>query len=81
MRYRGVDYSLILAMAPDRWRWHFEIGEKSRTGHTVAKLHLLAERRVQMIIDRELRSIELGARPGQDVVPALALTPDARPSQ
>ena len=48
--------------APGVWRWQFRIGDKVKTGKTEAKLHLLAIRRVQLRIDRELKKAEQGAQ-------------------
>jgi hypothetical protein len=54
MIHRGVEYS-ITAVAPGLWKWQFTIGDRAVTGKTEAKLQLLAARRVQLRIDRELK--------------------------
>lgn len=54
MKYKGVEYTLT-AGAPGMWKWQFSIGERVVSGKTEAKLQLLAIRRVQLRIDRELR--------------------------
>jgi hypothetical protein len=55
MIYRGVEYEITL-IKPGLWKWQFRIGNAMMTGSTKANLGLLAERRVQMVINRELRS-------------------------
>ncbi|MFL6792683.1 MAG: hypothetical protein ACJ8EE_16105 [Bradyrhizobium sp.] len=57
MIHKGVEYTVTLA-APGVWKWQFRIGDKLKTGKTEAKLHLLAIRRVQLRIDRELKKAE-----------------------
>ncbi len=54
MNYKGVEYALTL-VAPGVWKWQFRIGEKVISGKTEARLNLLAIRRVQLRIDRELK--------------------------
>jgi hypothetical protein len=54
MIHKGVEYTVTLT-APGVWKWQFRIGDKVKTGKTEAKLHLLAIRRVQLRIDRELK--------------------------
>ena len=54
MIHKGVEFTVTQA-APGVWRWQFRIGDKVKTGKTEAKLHLLAIRRVQLRIDRELK--------------------------
>jgi hypothetical protein len=57
MTYKGVEYT-VTAVAPGTWRWQFRIGERVVSGKTEAKLNLLAIRRVQLRIDRELKKAE-----------------------
>jgi hypothetical protein len=57
MIYKGVEYT-VTAEAPGTWRWQFRIGERVVSGKTEAKLNLLAIRRVQLRIDRELKKAE-----------------------
>lgn len=54
MNHRGVEYTLT-SVAPGVWKWQFQIGDKVISGKTEARLNLLAIRRVQLRIDRELR--------------------------
>ena len=57
MIHKGVEFT-VTAVAPDIWKWQFRIGEKVVTGKTEARLDLLAIRRVQLRIDRELKKTE-----------------------
>ena len=57
MTYKGVEYT-VKAVAPGIWKWQFRIGDKVVAGKTEARLNLLAIRRVQMRIDRELKKTE-----------------------
>jgi hypothetical protein len=54
MIYKGIEFSVTPA-APDIWKWQFRIGDTVKTGRTEARLSLLAIRRVQLRIDRELK--------------------------
>jgi len=54
MIYKGVEYTLT-PVAPGVWKWQFQIGEKVISGKTEARLNLLAIRRIQLRIDRELK--------------------------
>lgn len=54
MNHKGVEYT-VTPVAPGIWKWQFRIGEKVVAGKTEAKLNLLAIRRVQLRIDRELK--------------------------
>jgi hypothetical protein len=64
MIHKGVEYSVSPA-APGVWMWQFQIGDKVKTGRTEARLQLLAIRRVQLRIDRELKKVTR-ERPGSD---------------
>ena len=55
MNHRGVEYTLTKSESPGVWNWQFRIGELVRSGKTEARLNLLAIRRVQLKIDRELK--------------------------
>jgi hypothetical protein len=57
MTYKGVEFSVAITANPDVWKWQFQIGQLTRSGRTEAKLQLLAVRRVQSRIDRELRKL------------------------
>ncbi|MBX9646679.1 MAG: hypothetical protein K2X57_06455 [Xanthobacteraceae bacterium] len=54
MIHRGIEYT-VTAVTPGIWKWQFRIGDRVVTGRTEAKLQLLAVRRVQLRIDRELK--------------------------
>jgi hypothetical protein len=53
MYHKGIEYSLTM-IEPGFWGWQFKIGDSLKSGRTRAS-ELLAIRRVQMRIDRELR--------------------------
>jgi hypothetical protein len=57
MIYKGVEYTLT-PVAPGVWKWQFQIAGKVISGKTEAKLNLLAIRRIQLRIDRELKKAE-----------------------
>jgi hypothetical protein len=57
MIYKGVEFT-VTAVAPGIWKWQFHIGDRVVAGKTEAKLNLLAIRRVQLRIDRELKKAE-----------------------
>ncbi len=57
MIHKGVEFSVTQLMA-GVWKWRFQIGDRVFTGKTEAKLDLLAIRRVQLRIDRELNNLE-----------------------
>jgi hypothetical protein len=54
MIHKGVEYT-VTAVAPGIWKWQFRIGDRVVAGKTEARLQLLAIRRVQLRIDRELK--------------------------
>ena len=65
MRHREIEFSVEPASGRDDvWVWRFSIGGEVRTGKTVTKLKLLAIRRVQFIIDRELRKRNVTSQHG-----------------
>jgi len=56
MRHRGIEFNVERGSEhEDVWIWRCVIEDKVRSGKTTTKLQLLAIRRVQSIIDRELR--------------------------
>ena len=57
MIYKGVEFT-VTAVAPGIWKWQFRIGDRVIAGKTEARLNLLAIRRVQLRIDRELKKAE-----------------------
>jgi hypothetical protein len=65
MRHREIEFSVEPASERDDvWVWRFTIGSEVRNGKTVAKLKLLAIRRVQLIIDRELKKRNVPSQHG-----------------
>ncbi|WGR91426.1 hypothetical protein MTX26_13010 [Bradyrhizobium sp. ISRA443] len=56
MIHKGVEFS-VTEVAAGVWTWRFQIGDKVFTGRTETNLNLLAIRRVQLRIDRELKKI------------------------
>jgi len=54
MIYKGVEYTVASA-SPGIWKWQFRIGDRVVAGKTEARLQLLAIRRIQLRIDRELK--------------------------
>ncbi|WP_454619964.1 hypothetical protein [Bradyrhizobium cenepequi] len=65
MIHKGVEYTVTLA-TPGVWKWQFQIGDTIKTGKTEAKLQLLAIRRVQLRIDRELKKASREASGAED---------------
>lgn len=57
MTYKGVEFHVSMSAVQDVWKWKFQIGQQTKSGKTEAKLQLLAVRRVQSQIDRELRKL------------------------
>jgi hypothetical protein len=55
MNHKGVEYSVAMSATPGIWKWQFRIGEAVKTGRTETRINLLAIRRVQLRIDRELK--------------------------
>jgi hypothetical protein len=53
-RHRDIEYTLT-NIEPDLWSWSFDINGKIKRGTTRARLSLLAQRRVCILIDRELK--------------------------
>ena len=54
MMHRGVEYT-VTSSAPGLWQWQFRIGEAVISGKTETNIRLLAIRRVQLRIDREIK--------------------------
>ena len=63
MNHRGVEYMVATTATPGIWRWQFRIGDEVKSGKTETKISLLAIRRVQLRIDRELKKAERGPAP------------------
>ena len=57
MNHRGIEYSVATTSVPGVWKWQFRIGNEIKTGKTETKIDLLAIRRVQLRINRELKKI------------------------
>jgi hypothetical protein len=55
MMHRGVQYTVAVTAVPTVWKWQFQIGDAVKTGKTETRINLLAIRRVQLRIDRELK--------------------------
>ncbi len=55
MNHKGIEYTLTRSENPGIWKWQFRIGDLVKSGRTEARLPLLAMRRVQLKIDRELK--------------------------
>jgi hypothetical protein len=55
MNHKGVEYTVAATATPGIWKWQFRIGDEVKTGMTETKINLLAIRRVQLRIDRELK--------------------------
>lgn len=57
MNHRGVEYTIATTATPGVWKWQFQIGDALKTGKTETRINLLAIRRVQLRIDRELKKV------------------------
>jgi len=57
MNHRGIEFTVAKTAIPGVWQWQFRIGEQIKSGKTETKIDLLAIRRVQLRIDRELKAI------------------------
>jgi hypothetical protein len=58
MNHRGIEYTVTMTMVPGVWKWQFRIGDEVKTGKTETRIEMLAIRRVQLRIDRELRKVQ-----------------------
>jgi hypothetical protein len=63
MMHKGIEYSVAVGAAPGVWKWQFRIGDTVRSGKTETRINLLAVRRVQLRIDRELKKATLERAP------------------
>jgi hypothetical protein len=63
MNHRGVEYTVVTTAIPGVWRWQFRLGEQVKTGKTETRINLLAIRRVQLRIDRELKNASRAPSP------------------
>lgn len=57
MNHRGVEFTVAKTAIAGVWQWQFRISDEIKTGKTETKIDLLAIRRVQLRIDRELKAI------------------------
>jgi hypothetical protein len=57
MIHKGIEYTLAMTATPGIWQWQFRIGDSFKTGKTETMIQLLAIRRVQQRIDRELKDV------------------------
>jgi hypothetical protein len=57
MNHRGIEYTVTMTTVPGVWNWQFRIGDEVKTGKTETRIEMLAIRRVQLRIDRELRKV------------------------
>jgi hypothetical protein len=48
---------VVETATPGVWKWQFRIGDRVKTGKVQTRLDLLAIRRVQLKIGRELKAI------------------------
>ena len=55
-RHRDIEYTLT-NIEPDIWEWSFKIDGQIKHGAVHARLDVLAQRRVCMVIDRELKNV------------------------
>jgi hypothetical protein len=58
MNHRGIEYTVTMTTVPGVWKWQFRIGDEVKTGKTETRIEMLAIRRVQLRIDRELRKVQ-----------------------
>ena len=57
MIHKGVEFTVATTETPGVWKWQFRIGDDVKTGKTETRINLLAIRRVQLRIDRELKKV------------------------
>jgi hypothetical protein len=55
MHHREIEFTVEKTRQRYVWRWVFWIGDKARTGLVRTPLEVLAIRRTQTLIDRELK--------------------------
>lgn len=58
MNHRGVEFTVARTAISGIWQWQFHLGGQVKTGRTETRIDLLAIRRVQLRIDRELKALE-----------------------
>ena len=57
MNHRGVEFTVASTPTPGVWKWQFQLEGRIRSGKTETRIALLAIRRVQLRIDRELKKV------------------------
>jgi hypothetical protein len=57
MNHRGIEFTVAKTAIPGLWQWQFRIGDRVKTGKIETRIDLLAIRRVQLRIDRELKAM------------------------
>jgi alpha-tubulin suppressor-like RCC1 family protein len=57
MVHKGIEYTVAVTATPSVWKWQFQIGDEVKSGKTETRISLLAIRRVQLRIDRELKKV------------------------
>ena len=63
MMHKGVEYMVAPTTTAGIWKWQFRIGDQVKTGWTETRINLLAMRRVQLRINRELKKTERPSSP------------------
>jgi hypothetical protein len=56
MNYKGIEYTIKMT-EQGVWKYRFQIGRAIKVGATRAEIELVAVRRVQKRIDRELKIV------------------------
>jgi hypothetical protein len=55
MQYKGIEFAVEKTRHRNLWRWVFWIGDEARSGRVRTHFEVLAVRRIEALIDRELR--------------------------
>jgi len=55
MDHKGIEFT-VASTTPGVWDWQFRIDDEVKSGKTETRINFLAIRRVQLRIDRALRS-------------------------
>jgi len=67
MTYKGIAYTVIPNRNPGHLQWQFQIGDEIKSGKTETRLELLAMRRAELRINRELSKFRTGNWPAQRI--------------
>jgi hypothetical protein len=70
MNHKGVEFTVTTTATPGVWKWQFQIGDEVKSGKTETRIGLLAVRRVQLRIDRELKKARGGPLRSSTEMPA-----------